>query len=95
MLVAQPCLTLCDPLDCSLSGASVRGILQARILQWAIPFSRGSSDPETEPGSPELKADSLPPEPAGMPANDYTCIHSLGNRVHIYCLYVGIQLLKL
>ena len=44
-LVAQSCLTLCDPLDCSpLSGSSVHGILQARILELvAVPFSRGSS----------------------------------------------------
>ena len=36
--------TLCDPMDCSLPGSSVHGILQARILEWvAIPFSRGSS----------------------------------------------------
>ena len=40
----QLCLTLCDPMDCSLPGFSVLGILQARILEWvAIPFSRGSS----------------------------------------------------
>ena len=32
----------CDPMDCSPPGSSVRGILQARILEWvAIPFSRG------------------------------------------------------
>ena len=38
------CLTLCDPMDCSLPGSSVNGILQARILEWvAIPFSMGSS----------------------------------------------------
>ena len=43
-LVAQLCLTLCDPIDCSLPGSSAHGILQARILEWvAIPFSRGSS----------------------------------------------------
>ena len=37
--VAQLCLTLCDPMDCSLPDSSVHGILQARILQWvAIPF---------------------------------------------------------
>ena len=30
----QSCLTLCDPLDCSPSGSSVHGILQARILEW-------------------------------------------------------------
>ena len=44
--VTQSCLTLCDPMDCSLPGSSVHWILQARILQWvAIPFSRGSSWP--------------------------------------------------
>ena len=31
--VAQSCLTLCDPVDCSLPGSSVHGILQARILE--------------------------------------------------------------
>ena len=37
-------LTLCDPMHCSLSGSSVHGILQARILEWvAMPSSRGSS----------------------------------------------------
>ena len=43
---SQSCPTLCDPMDCSLPGSSVHGILQARILEWAsIPFSRGSSQP--------------------------------------------------
>ena len=42
-LVTQSCLTLCDPMDCSLPSSSVHGILQARILESvAIPFSRGS-----------------------------------------------------
>ena len=44
VLVAQSCLTLCSPMDCSLPGFLVHGILQARILEWvAMPFSRGSS----------------------------------------------------
>ena len=39
--VAQLCLTLCDPMNCT-----VHGILQARILEWVtFPFSRGSSQP--------------------------------------------------
>ena len=33
VLVAQLCLTLCDPMDCSLPGSSVHGILQAKILE--------------------------------------------------------------
>ena len=38
--VTQPCLTLCDPMDCSLSGSSVHGIFQATVLEWvAIAFS--------------------------------------------------------
>ena len=42
--VAQLCLTLCGPMDCSLPGSSAHGIFQARILEWvAVSFSRGSS----------------------------------------------------
>ena len=45
-----------------------QAILQARILEWvAFPFSRGSSQPGIEPGSPTLQADSLPAEPQGKP----------------------------
>ena len=44
VLVIQSCLTLCDPMDSSLAGSFVHGILQARILEWvAISFSRESS----------------------------------------------------
>ena len=39
--VAQLCLTLRDPMDCSLPGSSVHGIFQARVLEWgAIAFSK-------------------------------------------------------
>ena len=38
--VAQSCPTLSDPMDCSLPGSSVHGILQAKVLEWgAIAFS--------------------------------------------------------
>ena len=36
MKVVQSCLTLFDPMDCSLPGSPVHGILQARILEWVI-----------------------------------------------------------
>ena len=66
MLVIQSCLTLCDPTDCNPPGSSVRGILQARILQWVvIPFSRGSSQPGIEPWSPASQVESLPFELQG------------------------------
>ena len=43
-LDAQPCPTLCDPMDCRPPGSSVHGISQARILEWvAISSSRGYS----------------------------------------------------
>ena len=39
-------MSVCDPMDCSLPGSSIHGILQARILEWvAIPFSQRSSLP--------------------------------------------------
>ena len=44
--VVKSCLTLCDPMDCSLSGSSVHGISQVRILEWVtISFSRETSWP--------------------------------------------------
>ena len=44
VLVFQSCPTLCDPMNCSVLGFSVHGILQVRILEWvAISFSRGST----------------------------------------------------
>ena len=49
VLVAQSCLTFCDPMDCGPPGSSVHGILQVRILEWvAISFSRGSSWPRDQ-----------------------------------------------
>ena len=46
MLVTQSCPTLYNPMDCSLPGSSVHGILQARIQEWiAISFSKASSQP--------------------------------------------------
>ena len=69
VLVAQLCLTLCGPMDSSPPGFSVLGILQGRILEWvAIPSSRDLPDPEIEPQSPALQADSLPSEPPGKPS---------------------------
>ena len=68
VLVAQLCLTVCSPMDCSPPGSSVHGIFQARILEWvAISFSRGSPNQGIEPRSPALQVDSLPTELQGKP----------------------------
>ena len=66
--VAQSCPTLCNPMDCSLPGFSVHGIFQAGILEWvAIPSLGDLPDPEIEPGSPTLQADTLLSQPPGKP----------------------------
>ena len=45
----QSCLTLCNPVDCSLPGSFVHGFPQATILEWfAMPSSRGSSQPRDQ-----------------------------------------------
>ena len=63
-VVTQSWLTLCDAMDCSPSGSSVHGILQARILEWiAMPSSRDLPNPGMEPRFPKLQKDSLPFEP--------------------------------
>ena len=53
--VAQLCLILCDPVDCSLPRYSIHGIFQAIVLKWAaISFSRDLPYPGIKHGSPAL-----------------------------------------
>ena len=65
----QLCPTLCDPVDHSLPGSSVHGILQARLLEWAaVPSSRDLPDPGIKPESltsPASGGGSLPLESPG------------------------------
>ena len=47
--VAQSCLTLRDPMDCSPPGSSAHGIFQARVLEWsAIAFSKTDLQEDTK-----------------------------------------------
>ena len=56
-MYAQSCPTFCNPMDCSMPGSSVRGIVQARILEWVtISISRDLPDPGIEPVSPASPA---------------------------------------
>ena len=57
----------CDPIDYSLPGSSVHGILQARILEWVAMQPGDLPNPGIKPRSPTLQADSLPSEPQGKP----------------------------
>ena len=65
MKVVQSCPTLCDPID-----YTVRGILQARILEWvAFPSPGDLPNPGIKPRSPALQVDSLAAEPQGKSEN--------------------------
>ena len=57
VLVAQSCLTLCNPMDYSPPGSSIHGILEAGILEWiAMPFSRGIFPTQVlNPGLPNYR----------------------------------------
>ena len=85
VLVSQSCLTLWNCMDCSLPGCSIRGILQARLLEWfAILFSKDLPNSGIEPRPLEMQADSLPSEPQGIYNQQSWC----------YCCdYLGTQLI--
>ena len=56
--VAQSCLTLRDPMDCSLPGSSAHGIFQARVLEWgAIAFFPEKKSMETAGVTEDRDAD--------------------------------------
>ena len=89
----QLCLTLCNPMECSLLGLSVHGIFQARILKWvAISFFRGSSwyrDRSCFPLSPALSGRFFATEPSTtmfiMLPSSYKTIFGY----HSQCFYYG------
>ena len=66
-LVTKLCPTLCNPMDCSLPGSSVCGILQARTLESGLPFPSpgGRPNPGIKPFSPALAGRFLTAEPPG------------------------------
>ena len=63
--VTQSYWTLCDPMDCSLSGLSVHGIFQGRVpgVDCHLPSPGDRPNPGIEPGSFALRADALLSEP--------------------------------
>ena len=66
-LVAQLCLTLCDPMDCILPASSVLGDFPGKSTGVvALPYSRESSQPRDQTHVPTLQADSLLSEPPGF-----------------------------
>ena len=55
VLVTQSCLTLCGPMDYSLPGSSVRGILQTRILEWVAVIQGIFPTQGPNPGLPHCR----------------------------------------
>ena len=53
--VAQSCPTLCDPMDYSLSGSSVHGIFQARVLDWVAILQGTFPTQGSNPGLPHCR----------------------------------------
>ena len=78
--------TLCNPIDRSLSGSSVHGILQASILEWVFPSPRDLLDLGIKLRSPALQADSLPSEPLRKPWLEYSCFITLFLKV-FWCIF--------
>ena len=79
VLMVQSCQTLCNPMNCSPSGSSIHGILQARVLERvASPFSRGSSRPRDQTqvcfkALALFQLSTLSPNPDGSAGKEFTC----------------------
>ena len=86
----QSCSTICNPMDCSPSGSSVHGILQARILEWvAMPAPGDLPIPGIKPAfssSSALQADSLPTEPPGKPFSRWA--HNFSFLCSLFFIYL-------
>ena len=67
VLVAQSCLTLCNPMDYSPPGSSMGFSRQQYYSGLPCPSPGDFIDPGFEPGSPALQVDSLPSESPGKP----------------------------
>ena len=67
-LVAKPCLTLCDPMDCSPPDSSSHGISHARILEWLpFPSPEDLPNPGVELASHALAGGFFTTEPPAKP----------------------------
>ena len=81
----QSCSILCNPMDCSLSGSSGHGILQARILEWVAMPSRDLPHPGIEPASlmsPHWQVGFAPLMP---PGSALTILHWWRGKVESWC----------
>ena len=74
-VVTKSYLIVCSPMDCSLPGSSVHGILYTRILKWvAMTSSRGSSQPRDQTQVSHIAGGFFTMEPPRSPESNYTPI---------------------
>ena len=91
VLVAQPCLTLCDPMDCSRPGSSVHGTFQQEYWNWLLFSYLGAlPDPGIEPTYPALRIDFLPSELREKPMGLDTTWWLNNNRNYNVRIYMQI-----
>ena len=88
VLMAQLCLTLCDPMNCSPPGSSAREFCRQEYWN-GLPFPSAGNlpDPGIELQSLALQADSLPSEPPGNPLGCINSMHSGPKYSHISCIH--------
>ena len=89
-LVAQSCLTLCDPMDCRPPGSSVHGIFRQEYGS-GLPFPSPEDlpDPGIECISPALQADSSPSEPPGKLKIMANVIYDVLLFIYFFFCYCG------
>ena len=75
VLVAQLCLTLCDPVDCSPPGSSRDFSRQEYWSGLPFPSPGDLPNPGIKPGFLALQADSFPSEPQGSPVYVYHVVY--------------------
>ena len=97
-LIGKSCPRLsCDPMDCSPPDSSVRGISQARILEW-VPFPSPGAHPYSgiEPMSPALAGGFFAIEPSGKPCLclAYTTLDNQFKSMKILLFCLGLLLEK-
>ena len=81
VLVVQSCLTLCDPMDCSLPNLSAHGVLQARILEW-VQFSQFSRSVVSDLCDPMNRSTPGFPVHHQLPEFTQTHVHRVSDTIH-------------
>ena len=86
--VTQSCLTLCDPMDCSLPGSSIHGIFQASVLEWvAIAFSSRAHCKNTIQTTQRKEGFLLPPKPTHF----FLSLETMSLFILLICLFLPHQ----